>query len=370
METAAKKKSSRSLVLGGAFVLLVVIGGVFYLILKQNRSVAADRNERESLQKKGLLVKEAKVEVKSGVKNITLIGEVRPFLSVTLYAKISGYLDKVLVDKGDYVKSGQLLASIISPEIDQAYQSALADLENKKRILSRDESLLQKQFISTQDKEQSETAVTMAKAQLKSIEEQQEYKFLRAPFDGTVTARYADPGALMQNATSGSSGALPVVTISQLNKVRIYVYVEQKDAAYLKDNYPVTISFFERPDVKIAASVTRIAGELDPRTRMMLTEIDLSNADHVVIPGSFVQVIIESPSAPLLQIPREALVIQSGKYFVTRIMEDNTIHFQPIKIGDNTGDQIVVLNGLSEGQRVALNVGNKVEEGQKIRTKP
>ena len=93
--------------------------------------------------------------------------------------------------------------------------------------------------------------------------------------------------------------------ISQLDKVRIYVYVEQKDATYLKDGYPVEISLFENANGKIPATVTRISGELDPKTRMMLTEIDLDNSKNLVIPGSFVQVNIQSPGLPRLQIPRD-----------------------------------------------------------------
>ena len=313
----------------------------------------------------GPTVKVTKATFSKGGRTFTLIGEVRPFQSVTLYAKTSGYMEKIMVDKGDRVTKGQLIATIIAPEIDQEYYAVLADLDNKKRILKRDESLLEKKFISQQEKEQSETAVTMAQARLKSITDQREYRTLRAPFDGTVTARYADPGALLQNASNASSGALPVVMVSQLDKVRIYVYVEQKDASYLKEGFPVEISLFENPTGKIPAQVTRISGELDPKTRMMLTEIDLDNLKNQIIPGSFVQVTLESPGIPRLQIPREALVIKEGKYFVATIV-DGKIHFMPIKIGENTGEKITVLEGITEAEILVLNIGDSQEEGQNV----
>jgi RND family efflux transporter MFP subunit len=285
---------------------------------------------------------------------------------VTLYAKTSGYLEQILVDKGDKETKGQLIGTITAPEIDQDYIAAKADMENKQRILTRDKSLLEKNYISYQDKEASETALKVAEARLKSIEQQQQYRSLRAPFNGTITARYADAGALMQNATNASSGALPVVMISQLDKVRIYVYVEQRDASYIKAGYPVKISLFEKPEESITATVTRISGELDPKTRMMLTEIDLDNSDHKVMPGSFVQVKIQSPGEPRLQIPREALVIKEGKYFVAIATKESTLHFQTIKIGENTGDKITVLEGITENDTIAINVGDSLEEGQKV----
>ena len=204
-------------------------------------------------------------------------------------------MDKIYVDKGDKVSKDQLLATVTNPEIDQQYAAALADLSNKKKILERDQKLVVKNFISQEEADLSQTSVTLAEATLRSITEQQQYKSLRAPFAGTVTARYADPGALIQNAINSQTSAQPVVTISQLDRLRIYVYAEQKDAAFLKVGYAVDITLTENPDVHIKASVTRIAGELDEHTRMMTVEIDVDNKDQKIIPGSYVQVHITGP---------------------------------------------------------------------------
>ena len=358
--------STRKVVTGGIVLLVLIIIGVILLIFKQKIGIASERQLREAKVEAGPLVKTVKAVESKGGREFTLIGEVRPYQSVTLYAKTSGYMDKILVDKGDKVTKGQVIATIIAPEIDQDYEAALSDLDNKKRILKRDESLLEKNYISSQEKELSETAVKVAEARLRTITSQQSYRTLVAPFSGTVTARYADAGALLQNATNASSGALPVVMVSQLDKVRIYVYVEQKDAAYIKVGYPVNILLFENAATVIPATVTRISGELDARTKMMLTEIDLDNSDNKVIPGSFVQIKIQSPGAPKLQIPREALIIKDGKYFVAILTESGSIHFQSIKIGENTGDKITVVEGISDKETIALNIGDSLEEGQKV----
>jgi len=366
MTSRSTQTSSRRVITGGIALLIIIAVSVVLLFLKQKNGIAAEREIREAKALAGPTVKTIKAVQSKGGREFTLIGEVRPYQSVVLYARTSGYMDKILVDKGDRVKQGQLLATIIAPEIDQDYVAAIADLDNKKRILKRDESLLEKNYISSQEKELSQTAVMVAQARLKSITSQQGYRNLVAPFAGTITARYADAGALLQNATNASSGALPVVMISQLDKVRIYVYVEQKDASHIKVGYPVNIVLYELATESISATVTRISGELDAKTKMMLTEVDLDNSDNKVMPGSFVQIKIQSPGSPKLQIPREALIIKEGKYFVALVNESGVIHFQSIKIGENTGDKITIVDGVTDKETIALNIGDSLEEGQKV----
>jgi RND family efflux transporter MFP subunit len=182
-----------------------------------------------------------------------------------------------------------------------------------------------------------------------------------------VTARFADPGSLVQNATNSQTSALPVVTVSQLDKIRIYVYIEQKDAAYVRNGYPVQITLSERPGFSVNARILRLAGQLDPRTRMMLAEVDLPNTENAIIPGSYVQVHIQGPAVSRLEIPSDALVLRKDKYFVPVVLKDNTLHFQEIQIGENTGVFVTVLNGLRDTDRVALHIGEDLKEGQKVR---
>lgn len=200
MASEQKEHSSRKLFAGGILLLLVVAAGVVFLFLNQRETVAAERTARAVKMEAGPIVKTITVKQSKGGRELILIGEVRPFQSVTMYAKTSGYMDKILVDKGDVVIKDQVIATLIAPEIDQEFNSATADLENKQKILKRDESLLEKKYISAQEKELSETAVKVAKARLKSISDQQQYRVLRAPFAGTITARYADPGAVAERS--------------------------------------------------------------------------------------------------------------------------------------------------------------------------
>jgi membrane fusion protein (multidrug efflux system) len=313
------------------------------------------------------VVKTMKAGVTGSDKGLVFIGEARPYQETTLYAKTGGYMNKILVDKGDNVHAGQLLATIVSPETDQAYNAAIADLENKAKIWARDSSLVKKEYISREEAETSQTSVTMARAQVQSLKEQMGYKNLTAPFSGTVTARYADPGALVQNATSSQTSAQPVVTLSELDRVRIYIYVPQIDAPFVQNGYPVTITSTDRPEWKLKATITRVAGELDPKTRMMLAEIDVSNEKRELIPGSYLQVSLQTPDQQTLAIPSEALVVRGGKYFVPLFDSTHQLHYQPVTVGKNDGAFVAILSGVKKGDVIGLNVSPELKENQKVK---
>ena len=365
MSTANNNSTLRIWIFGG-LIAIVAGGGLAYMLLKQQRSLANETKNRVAEIKTGPMVKVIRAGMSGGEKGLMLIGETRPFQTVTLYAKTSGYMNKILVDKGDKVRSGQLLATIISPETDQAYRAAVADLENKKKIADRDKALVKKEYISKEDAETSATAVAVTEAQVQSLKEQMAYKNIIAPFAGTITARFADPGALVQNATNSQTSAQPVVTLSELDKIRIYVYVSQADASFLQEGYPVTITMTERPDLKIKTTVTRIAGELDPKTRMMLAEIDLTNTKDPIIPGSYVQVTFQAPAQKNITIPSEAVVVRGGKYYAT-VITDSVLHYQPITIGNNNGVRVSVIDGIKNGDILGVNVSPELADGQKVR---
>ncbi|MDR3679895.1 MAG: efflux RND transporter periplasmic adaptor subunit [Flavipsychrobacter sp.] len=365
--TASTERSKRRIWIGGGLIVAIALIGFLTMTIRQKNALSAETDRRQTEKKNGPVVKAVTAGNTADDKGNVYIGEARPFQSITLYAKTSGYMNKILVDKGDKVREGQLLATIVTPEIDQSYEAALADLNNKRKISERDQKLVQKEYISKEDAEATETAVKVAEAQVRSLREQQQYKNLVAPFAGTITARYADAGALVQNATNSQTSAQPVVTLSQLDKIRIYIYVPQADAESLRENYPVTITMSERPDVKISATITRISGELDAKTRMELVEIDLPNRDNQIIPGSYVQVTLQAPKSDKLTLPSSALVVRGSKYFVAVIDKDSTLHYRPIVAGNNDGVHMAIVSGVEIGDVVAVNVGDNLTEGEKVR---
>ncbi len=363
------KRSYIKLLIAGVVILVLLGGGILVISLTRSARVKREAEARQQEMKNGPVVKTDLVKLSTDSREIVLIGEARPYESATIYAKISGYMEKIYVDKGDRVTKDQVLATIDNPEIGQTYNAALADLDNKRKIASRDSILVLKNFISREEADLSQTAVRLAEANFRSVSEQRGYQQVRAPFTGTVTARYADPGALIQNANNSQTSAQPIVTISQLGKLRIYVYVEQREAVFLHDGYPVTITLTERPDVTIKATVTRMTGQLDQRTRMMTAEIDLDNADNKIIAGSYVQVHIHSPQTKPSQLtmPATALVLRKGQTMAAVIDKDTILHLRKIKVGENSGEKIAITDGLQEGDRVALAVGESIPDGQKVR---
>lgn len=367
--TQTSSKSALRIWIGGGLLVAITAVSILLIMARQNKTFADDTSKREAEIKAGPVVKAIRVGDAAAGQDISLVGEARPYQSVTLYAKTSGYMDKILVDKGDKVRQGQLMATIVSPETDQAYLAAVADLDNKRKVLARDVELLKKEYIAPQDKETTETEVRVAEAQVQSLKEQQGYKDITAPFNGTVTARFADPGALVQNATNAQTSAQPIVTVSELDRIRIYVYVEQAVATYLKEGSPVHITLTERPDVHIKASVTRLSGELDPKTRMELVEVDIPNTEDVIIPGSYVNVGFKTPTAGTghLQVPTEALVIKDKKMVVPVIQADSTLVYRPVKVGENDGVNATILDGLQNGDLIGINVGAGYNNGQKVR---
>ncbi len=350
--------------------MLVVLGiTVAGINAHKAHRVKVESRSRDSIFAAGPVVKAFRAENSTTGKELTLIGEARPYEMATLYAQISGYLQHIMVDKGDHVTQSQVLAYIDNPQIDQQYNAARSDLKNKQKILDRDKELLQKQFVSQEVEDLAETNVESAAAILKSLEEQQGYKTLKAPFSGTITDRYVDPGALIQNAINSQSGSQPIVSIATLEKLRVYVYVEQKDAGFLRNGYPVDITSTEHPNDNIKGTITRFAGQLDPHTRMMLVEIDIDNSKNVIVPGSYVTVIIKAPQDKMgqIQIPSNGLVVNKDKTMVAIIDKDTTLRFQPVTVGFNNGDSVTLLTGLKPGQLIALQVGENFTEGQKVR---
>ena len=273
----------------------------------------------------------------------------------------------MLVDKGDQVTANQVIAEIDSAELESQYQSAVADLDQKQRIDARSRELFRNSTTSQQAAEQAETNYRMSQETVRNLGIMRSYQTLKAPFNGTVVARFADPGALMQAATTNQASSLPVMQIADNSKLRVGIYVEQRDVAAIKVGDEAEIIDAANPDRRRKAKISRTAGTLDPRTRTLFVEIDLDNNDQFLVPGSFVNVSLRVPVKSFLQIPVSAMMQRGGNQQVAVIGEDSTIKFRPIKVASTDGALINVTDGLKVGERVGLNVSSDLVEGSKVR---
>ena len=349
----------------GIVGIIAALAGV--VLIATSRKAEADREEKDRTGEiaKGPRVRTARAQMSPPVRKLELQGEARPFASATLYAKVSGYLKEMRVDKGDHVKPNQIVAVIQAPEIDRQYEAAVADASYKKANARRAAELAKPGVVSVAEAETQVGVAQVADAQVATLAQQKSYEVLRAPFAGTVTARFADPGALVQAATGAQTGALPLVTIATPERLRVYIYVPQRDAGFVKVGDKVEVTMPDRADVRIEGTVARRSDELDPKTRMMLVEVDLDNRDGRIVAGSFVTVTLSFATPPEIIVPVEALVLQ-GHNASVYVLDGDTVHARPVTVSDNDGSTVRLARGLRVGELVALNVGDNVADGAHV----
>ncbi len=353
--------------LAGVLAAAAAVGGFALLALTRASATRAEAQSREHELSLGPRVETAVVGRSPPFRTVKVQGEARPYASVTLYAKVSGYLRDIRVDKGDRVKRGQILARIEAPEIDQQYLAAAATARTSRANAERAGTLVGPGVVSHQDYDNAVATSDSAEATRRAWQQQKDYEWLRAPFDGTITARFADPGALVQAATAAQTSALPVVEVSKVDRLRVYAYVDQRDAPFVHVGDAASVVLPERPGTQFRAPVSRLSDALDPRTRTLLVEVDLDNHAGLVVPGSFVEVALELPVPSLPEVPDTALVFRERSAFVGVVGADDRVQFRPVTVADDDGIRARVSSGLSVGERVALNLGDEVGDGSVVR---
>ena len=298
---------------------------------------------------------------------ITLLGDVRGYQTAVLYSKIGGYLKWIGVDRGDEVVAGQVLAEIDSQETDNQFASAVTDLQNKRRNAKRAQDLVGTGSKSVQAVEQAETDSRMAEARVAELATQMSYKQIKAPFSGRITARFIDPGALVQNSTTNQTSNQPVVTLTDDRMLRVNVYVEQRDVPFVKAGDMAEISDAADSRRVIRAPISRTSGQLDPRTRTLFVEIDVDNASRFLIPGSFAYVTLHVPLESRPEIPVEALMIRGGNPQVAVVDNDGIVKLRAVTVAQTDGVKVRVADGLKVGERVALNLPDELGDASRIR---
>jgi RND family efflux transporter MFP subunit len=360
--------SSKAVAAMALLLVLVAAAGTATLFFRQRAAQAREVEQIAGELAKGPVVRVAQVKLAASDRVVTLPAEVRADQRTTLYAKVSGYLKEVRVDKGDRVKAGQVLAVLESPDLDEQVRAAEAELVLKKQQLARTDRLLPSGRVSMQDRETAEEGVKVATAALNRARVQKDYEVIRAPFAGTITARYADPGALLPAATGSTGGAQPVVDLAQLDRLRVALNLAQDDAARVAVGDPVKLDI--SPDLPpLFARISRVSHALDARTRTMLCEIDLQKPPAGLYPGAFVNASISLHGSPRPLIPTEALIGKGGQLYAP-LVSGQKVHFAPVRLGVDDGQNVEVLEGLNGGEWVALNLGTEIPEGATVRPQP
>jgi RND family efflux transporter MFP subunit len=393
-ETGAARPHRRHGVLAGVaavFVLLALVGLVPRLHL-WHRLAAHAQAEKESLPQ----VTTARPQRAAEVVDVPLPGTTDPFLTTGIYARTDGYLTARYVDIGDHVKAGQLLADIAAPEVDQQLNQSRATLAQGKANVVRLQADLDlarttlKRFVTigvgpvTQQEidERSAQATTAQKAvdaaqatvhanqaDVDRLEWLTGFERVYAPFDGIITARNVDPGSLI---TAGSTQqTTQLFSLAQVDTLRIFVYVPQAYAFDVRVGQSADVALREQPDRVFKGTVTRTAGAIDPASGTLLTEVQVPNRDGALLSGSYVTVHFKLHRAdPPLLIPGTAVLVGAQGVRVAVIGSDGTLHYKPIEIGRDYGDQVEVLSGLDPADVIATALPSGLTDGAKVKTGP
>lgn len=319
-----------------------------------------------------LLVQTLRVQRHDLTHTLTLPGNVSPWLQATLYAKLPGYLKWMGADKGDVVKKGQLLAVLDAPEVNQQLQQAEADYRIKQITFERMRNVWRENpdVIAKQDVDNAEAAAHAARHLRDGRKSMLEYTKVFAPFDGTITARFADPGAFIPAATGSATQTVPFFTIMDLSTVRIYVSVPQEAALWANKNVPALITARELPGKEFRSTITRTTMALDPSTRTLLVEIDLPNPDQHLRPGMFVAAMLQLEQRPqVLAIPPTALVSDKTGTSVFAV-ENGVIRQVPVKVGLDDGVWVEITEGLRENMEIVAVGKTGLRNGQVVSTSP
>jgi multidrug efflux pump subunit AcrA (membrane-fusion protein) len=405
--------------------LVVAAALIFFFSVLPRQKVNADIDK----QAKDRLDSHPKVDVVKVVtapakSDLLIPGTTLAFLQAGIYARSSGYLTKRLVDIGDHVRAGQLLAVIDAPELDQQVaqarsavltsESNLAQLQAQlvlsKANWERYKVLVAKGVFSKQDGDTqeanyrsaeanvhaAESSVQSSKDNLKRLTVLQQYERVTAPFSGVITARNVDVGALISAAGSGYGGDTPsmggdtsnagasgnatssvtpstggaqggqIFAIATLDPLRVLASVPEDYAAAIHIGQAAKVAFQAVPGEQVEGHVTRTSSSIDSNSRTLLVEVQVRNPKDKFLPGMYAVVnFAEAKTVPPLTVPGEAIVVRGGKNMVA-LVADNKVHFQGVQIGRDFGAQTEVTSGVQAGDVVIKNVNDAIQEGAQV----
>lgn len=316
-------------------------------------------------------------------RSIILPGDVVGYYQSALYAKVTGYLKDILVDKGDRVKKGQVLANIEVPELRQRLDRARSNLQIQRLSYERLDRVWKddSRLVARQDVDMAYSKFQQAQAEANELAAMVAYTQIVAPFDGIVTERFVDPGALiraggqdsatapMEGTANAGGSAAPVVSVADIAKLRVYVYVPQDAVGYIRVGMPVRVEFRELPGHPYAASVSRFAHSLDLATRTMLTEIDIENSRREIYPGMYANATLElERHHGALELPNSAVAEAAGGGHFVLVARGGRLEEIPVTVGINTGIYMEITSGLSGNEEVVRSLTATLSNGQPVRT--
>ena len=339
---------------------------------------------------------------------IVLPGNIQAFTDSPIYARASGYLKRWYFDIGARVKAGELLAEIEAPELDQQVRQARANLQQSRDALEqatanfqqgkanedlarvtaqRWKDLVAKGVVSRQENDQyqaqfqaqvagqqslekaisaARSNVSSAEANLARLEELQGFKMVRAPFDGVITARNVDVGALINAGNMGAGQEL--FHMAATSTLRVYVNLPQAYSRSAMPGISAELTLSEFPGRHFTGKLVRTAEAIDPSMRTLLTEVDIDNSSGSLRPGAYAEVHLKLPAAaPSLIVPVDALIFRSEGLQVGLLRDGNKAELVPVAIGKDFGTEVEVVSGITANDNVIINPPDSLTTGEVVR---
>jgi RND family efflux transporter MFP subunit len=318
----------------------------------------------------------------AGTKNggaLNLPGDVQAFTNAPIYAQVSGYVKKWYFDIGAPVKKDQLLAELDTPDLAGQSAQGRANLVNAQAAqklsaatAQRYDALFEQGAISRQQKDINDAdlaaknaAVAAARAALYSVSSQENFRRLVAPFDGVVTSRSVDNGALV---TVGTPTATPLFTVSDLKKLRIYVRVPQNYASYIRPGMTVSFTVPQHPNQVFHATLVASAGAVTSSTGTVLVQFGLDNSDGALQPGAYAEVKFPLPAvANGIRVPSTALMFRDEGMQVATVAANSRVKLKTVTIARDMGATVDVGSGISPNDRIIDNPADALQNGDEVR---
>jgi RND family efflux transporter MFP subunit len=360
----------------GAIIGALVIGGIIVLIVRVFHASALAA-EMEVHAKQYVTT----ITPKSGGDGLplTLPGTLQGINEATVYARTNGYILRWVKDIGSSVKKGELLAEIATPEIDQELSQAIAAQQQAasseslaKSTAERWKSLREKDAVTQQDLDERLSTYIQAQANLASAQANtarlrnlQNFNKVVAPFDGVLTSRNIDVGDLVDAGNGGVGKAL--FTISQIDPLRLYVFVPQAYARQVKVGDEVTVSMAEHQGDEYKGTIARTARAIETATRTMQVEIRVPNPNDALIAGAYVQATLPiKQNGSAVIVPTNVLLFRPDGPVVATVDGAGKVHLSAVKLGTDFGSSVAVLSGLKADDRIVLNPADSLADGDVV----
>ncbi len=319
----------------------------------------------------------------SQADDLVLPGSVQAFTDTPIYSRTNGYLKKWYFDIGSHVRTGQLLAVIETPEIDQQLNQSRAELE---RIVANEQlagvtstrwqALLAKHAVSQQEADQArsnyiaaQAAVDASRANVRRLEQLQSYERIVAPFDGVITARNTDIGDLI-DAGSGSNSPRELFHLAATSKLRVYVAVPEVDSDAIHDGDQAYLTEDSSPDLKIPGRIVRNSDAINLTTRTLNVEVDVDNAHGHLRPGAYVFAHFHLPArSNAVTVPSNTLLFRSEGLRVGVVRNDH-VTLVPVTIGHDFGNSVEITSGLTPEDAVILDPSDSLADGAEVHAQP